>query len=280
MRNKEEILKEIAKGSDDAEMEIISLGLGVQSTALYFMSCLGDLPRADYAIFSDTGAEHKYTYEYLSYLQKFQKENNGIPIIVVKNKEGLYKDSLKDNLVRIPAYVEFEDGTSIMNRSCTKNYKIDPFYRKIRELLGLKKGERSKKKVNAWIGITVDEIQRVKESSVPLLVNRYPFIGMLWKRSDCINYYIKHNFPSPKKSSCVFCPYQSDSSFLDMKKNHKQDWNKAIKVDEYIRNRFTKEGQQTKSYIWKRYIPIKDAHFENEEQVDMFENECEGHCGL
>ena len=48
-------------------MKIISLGLGVQSTAMYFMSNLGDIPRADYAIFADPGAEKQETYEMLDY---------------------------------------------------------------------------------------------------------------------------------------------------------------------------------------------------------------------
>jgi len=62
-------------------MKVISLGLGVQSTAMYLMSSLGELNRADYAVFADPGAEHPKTYELLIYLEKWQKENNGIPII-------------------------------------------------------------------------------------------------------------------------------------------------------------------------------------------------------
>ena len=46
-------------------MKVISLGLGVQSTALYLMSSSGAVERADYAIFSDPGAEHPKTYELL-----------------------------------------------------------------------------------------------------------------------------------------------------------------------------------------------------------------------
>ena len=34
-------------------MKVISLGLGVQSTAVYMMSSLGRLPRADHAVFAD-----------------------------------------------------------------------------------------------------------------------------------------------------------------------------------------------------------------------------------
>ena len=38
-------------------MKIISLGLGIQSTAMYLMSSLNYIDRADYAIFADPGAE-------------------------------------------------------------------------------------------------------------------------------------------------------------------------------------------------------------------------------
>ena len=76
-------------------MKVISLGMGVQSTALYLMSCNGDLPRADYAVFADPGAEHKNTYDMLKWLIDWADKNDGIPIIV--NKENnLLRDILKN----------------------------------------------------------------------------------------------------------------------------------------------------------------------------------------
>lgn len=50
-------------------MRIISLGLGVQSTALYFLSSMGIIERADHAIFADPGAESQQTYDYLEFLK-------------------------------------------------------------------------------------------------------------------------------------------------------------------------------------------------------------------
>ncbi len=66
--------------------KIISLGLGVQSTALYYMSSMGELPRADHAIFVDTGKEKKGTIAYLKYLAAWQREHRGIGITVVRKK--------------------------------------------------------------------------------------------------------------------------------------------------------------------------------------------------
>ena len=48
-------------------MKIISLGVGVQSTAMYMMSSLKYIDRADHAIFADPGAELPQTYKILEY---------------------------------------------------------------------------------------------------------------------------------------------------------------------------------------------------------------------
>ena len=70
-------------------MKVISLGMGVQSTALYMMSSLNYIDRADHAIFADPGAELPRTYEILEYLKDWTKYNNGIPIHVVNEKNLL-----------------------------------------------------------------------------------------------------------------------------------------------------------------------------------------------
>ena len=58
MKNNE-IFKKYAKGDIDAPLKVISLGVGIQSTAVYLMSSIGyKIPRADVAIFADPGAEH------------------------------------------------------------------------------------------------------------------------------------------------------------------------------------------------------------------------------
>lgn len=97
-------------------VRILSLGLGVQSTALYYMSSMGELPRVDYAIFADLGKEKKKTIQYLKYLQDWQQENNGIPIIVIR-KKNLYKDLLNSEnstgqrFSSIPAFTKKEDNS-------------------------------------------------------------------------------------------------------------------------------------------------------------------------
>ena len=53
------------------KLTYISLGAGVQSTAMYVLSALGKqgVPRADFAVFADTGDEPRHVYEQLEKLE-------------------------------------------------------------------------------------------------------------------------------------------------------------------------------------------------------------------
>ena len=98
------------------------------------------------------------------------------------------------------------------------------------------------------------------------------------QRSDCIQFFKDNNFPIPVKSSCVFCPYHSDSYWLEMKKENSKEWKTAIKVDGAIRDS-SQRGVRDKLYLHRSLKPLNEVYFQ-ENQLDMFDNECEGHCGL
>ena len=123
-------------------MKIISLGLGVQSTALYLMSSLGYIDRADHAIFADPGAELPDTYQLWDYLNEWRRLNNGIPL--TKKKKSLYDDIIRgqnstgQRWASIPA---FGESGGMIRRQCTLEYKINVVVKIIRELHGLKNME-------------------------------------------------------------------------------------------------------------------------------------------
>ena len=82
--------------------------------------------------------------------------------------------------VDIPVYLKGRTGETngIGRRQCTTNYKIRPIRNKIRELLGLRKGQRvsSSTMVELWLGISTSEAVRMKDSCDRWIVNRYPLI--------------------------------------------------------------------------------------------------------
>ena len=69
------------------DLKYISLGEGVQSPALYLMSCNGDAEKADVAIFADTGDEPTYVYEYLEYLKTIGRQMIRDATCVVANSD-------------------------------------------------------------------------------------------------------------------------------------------------------------------------------------------------
>jgi len=274
-------------------LKVISLGIGVQSTALYYMSSMGEIERADYAIFADTGREKTATIEYYHKLKKWQKANNGIPIIKIQYK-NLYKDLLNQSnssgnrFASIPAFSE--NKTGMLRRQCTNEYKIIPVDKKIRELYGLVPYQRYPK-TEVWYGITLDEMHRMTIPQQKWKINIYHFMGYkfeyggvvtkikgeITRRAGLIVWFEKNNLEIPVKSSCVFCPYQSDLSWLRLKRNYPKDFKDAIKVDKAIRDS-SKRGIKEKIYLHRSCKPLSEVEFD-ELQIDYY-GECSGNCHL
>lgn len=279
------------------ELDIISLGCGVQSTALYLMSSTGVLPRADYAIFSDTGKERKGTYETLEWLQNWAKENNGIPIIVNRDK-NLWKDLRfsqrngdPNKFAAIPAFTKNKDGsTGMLRRQCTSEYKIMMVDKEIRRLYFLIRRQR-RPKTKVWLGITLEEIKRLSFPQSSWKETYYPFVGYLtgvkgkcekvsslkWRRSEVINWLIENGYPVPMKSACVFCPFMNDVEWHDLKTNSPDDFEAACLVDDAIRNS-TKQGVENPIYLHRSCIPLREVVFDTS-QTSLFA-ECSGNCHL
>lgn len=276
-------------------MKILSLGLGVQSTALYYMCSNGQLPRLDYAIFADLGKEKKATIQYLKYLQTWQKENDGIPIIVIREK-NLYKDLLNsvnswgDRFSSIPAFTRSADGLrGMLRRQCTSEYKIDQVDKAIRETLNVK--VILKTKVEVWKGISLEEIERLSIPQVGWKIHVYPFCnyavtqketykiqGSLKTRTDILKWYVENDLPIPPKSSCVFCPYQSNAAWYEMKTNAPGDFRAAVRIDEAIRDS-TKKGIKAQAFLHNSCKPLSEVVFD-EGLPDLWHGECSGNCHI
>ena len=252
-------------------MKIISLGMGVQSTCLYLMSSMNLYEKADYAIFADPGAESNETYKMLDWLLNWGKNNNGIPIIINKEK-NILKDVLNltnssgQNYITIPV---FNSQGKPVTRQCTMEYKIRPVVKEIRKLYKLKK-HFNLPKTELWLGISIDEVSRMKENRIKPLKNKFPLIEKMYSRQDCIDFFKKNNFPIPVKSSCVFCPYTSNSTWRERKKSNNTEWKTAVKVDKKIRNSYKENNYLiSKVYLHKQCKPLEEVYF-GEDQLDLF----------
>jgi hypothetical protein len=261
-------------------MNILSLGAGVQSSTILYMSIKKEIEKPDLVIFADTGWEPKNVYEHVTYLKNLCEENN-ILFKIVKNG-NIKNDILSGNrFASLPFYIKNKDGSAgISRRQCTNEYKIIPINKYIREFLGYKKGQRIKQKVNVWKGISIDEIERIKPSALKWINFKYPLIDKKMNRFDCINWCEKNGYKKPPKSSCIGCPFHSNHMWLDIKRNYPNEWKEAVEIDQQIKKIKKFKGEL---YLHNSLKPL-DEVFLNENQLELnfdgFINECGGYCGV
>jgi hypothetical protein len=269
-----------------ADFTYISLGAGVQSSALLIMSAKGmyGCPKADIAVFADTGDEPQWVYDYLELLIPWGAEH-GIPVhttskgklsewVITRQKEG-------KRFVSVPLFTEDEFAQmGILRRQCTREFKIHPIEQYIRRYLGYKPRQHCKHQVDSLHGISIDEATRMKPSQLKWMHNKFPLVEANLSREDCLAIIAGEGLPEPKKSSCVYCPYHSDHFWYYLKNDYPEEFAKAVEFDHAIRD-MTMRGMESLAYIHRSCMPLEEVIFDClDEEIDYFENECEGMCGL
>jgi len=288
-------LKEMRLGHEDTlirkpDLRILSLGAGVQSSTLLMKIYNGEIAPVDAAIFADTGNEPKEVYEWFEFLK--EKVSDKIPIIIVNNDRNtgnIAEDILAEDgfFASIPVYTtNKETGKAGMTlRTCTDRYKIRPINKKIRELLDV--SNLRGKVVEIVMGISSDEIQRAKYPPNKWAVNCYPLVENNISRHDCLHYFESLKLPQPPRSACVICPYHSNKEWKRIKTKYPEEFAYAIHFDNELRSDKTKSQFVNKLdselFLYKGKIPLRDATFDEDNekfQGSLFDDECEGYCGV
>jgi hypothetical protein len=268
-------------------LTILSLGAGVQSSTLALMSELGQLPRLDCAIFADTGSEPKAVYEWLNWLEK----RVSFPIYRVA-QGNLTDDATETRISKrsgnrycrntIPVFTKGISDKGQMPRTCTMNYKISPIRRKVKELLKASNETLAEQ----WIGISTDEIHRMKDSRVDFIENVFPLVDLDMNRADCLQWAESHGIKKPPRSACVYCPFRSDKEWLAIKTEDPDNFELAIKFEKDLQKSFSvvtgwkNINDPPVPFLHKSRIPLGTVEFDGENQLDLFGQECEGMCGL
>jgi len=280
-------------------LRVLSLGAGVQSSTILLMSAAGELPRLDVAIFADTGDEPGEVYDWLEYLKE---QVTGIPIVTASRGYSItehFQERLPESrrVDCTPLWVRGEDGREApIIRGCTVEWKINVVRREVKKMLGCSRYGRWPKHlaVETWLGISREEISRMKQSTDiwqrffhPLIEDRHSLD--LWgydllpkekrlSREDCLDWCRQNGHPTPPSSSCWHCPFHGNARWRHIRDNCPDDWDRAVEFDNFIRQHGLK-GAKELPYLHRSLVPLGQANLDPNTS-ETFEEECLGVCGV
>ncbi len=277
----------------------LSLGAGAQSTVLALLLSRSDprlakfgYPKPDVAIFADTGWEPEYVYRHLDWLE------GQLAFPLIRVSEGNLKKNLRrgrtasgHRFVDVPLFTVNEDGRKgMLRRQCTNHYKIRPIYRRIRKLAGGERGKPFPKSIHVemWLGISLDEALRMKPSRESWIEHRWPLVDLGMSRHDCVEWF-SSEYPGRHlpRSACVICPYRSDEQWFELKRCDPASYEEAVQFDFWLRASTKTPVRKLltgRPYLHSARRPlasvIEKRKIEGVKEINQFNNECGGLCGV
>ena len=276
----------------------LNLGAGVQSSCLALMAAKGQItPMPDFAVFADTQAEPQSVYDWLDWLEtqlpfpvyrvtKGSLEDDSLKPAKA-TKKALHYDEGEEYMRRIiPLFGIMPSGkkTAAIGRSCTADYKIRQIEKCIIEKAKIERGQKNVT-VTQWIGISWDELQRMKDARLPWTQLRWPLIERRMTRQMCLNWMRDNGYPEPPRSACVWCPFHSDTEWRRLRDEEPKEFARAIEFDKNIRALGEKDrAMNMQVYLHNSCKPLDEINFDSDEQQGQqvwdFQAECEGMCGI
>jgi len=305
-------------------IHIISLGAGVQSSTMALMAAKGEIgPMPTCAIFADTQDEPKSVYKWLDWLES-QLPFPVYRVTVGKLSEFAVKEKINQKTGApyysncIPAFVKgasYAEGR--VGRYCTRDFKIIPIIRQVKrlaksEIAAWRRKRNESRRIarilggafsNAstplipepvivqWIGISLDEVSRMKSSRDAFIVHRWPLVDIGMKRHDCLVWMERNRFPKPPRSACKFCPFKSNHEWRKLRDEEPDEFRQAVEFEARLQALHGSIASPGKikgiPYLHRSLRPLAEVDLRTDLEMgqndlfnNQFNNECEGMCGV
>lgn len=274
--------------SEKIHVTALNLGLGWGSVGMALMIEAGHIQvrKPDLGVFADTQAEPPHVYETLEWL----RPKLSYPILT-PSVGDLWTDTWKQirgtgptpnhpttiNYVDIPVFTD----EGILTRQCTSVYKIRVIKRAIRAFA---EASPPRLAVRQYLGISLDEASRMNEASEDYITLEYPLIDARINRAAILAWMKEHYPEAPiRRSACFFCPFHSVAEWREIRQLYPGLYDEAVEMERALRQ--MKRGP---FYLYKgRYGLGLETAMANADmqgmlwpELDQFENECMGHCGV
>jgi hypothetical protein len=284
----------------DGPIHVLSLGAGVQSSTLALMAAHGEVPHLPHpvsAIFADTQDEPESVMRWLDQLiGLINAAPHPFPVHVVTKgrlsdnalKMRMTKDGRAFSTTDIPFFTLNYDGGQgkITNRGCTRDYKLAPIMKKARELGAVPRKRKTGNRVHVvqWIGISCDEIYRMKPSRDWWAESIWPLVDLRMNRHDCKRWMEAKGYPEPPRSSCVYCPYHNNHEWRRLRDEEPKEFARAVAFEKKLQEtKAASSNSKTTPFLHRSLVPLDQVDLSTDEergQGNLFSNECLGMCGV
>lgn len=210
-------------------MIVWSYGGGTQTIAMAILIAQGKLPTPDKIVFADTGDESTETWEWMyERVQPLLARTIYRSIEIATHAWATVDDYALNGDLLVPAYTQ----NGKLPTYCSSEWKTYVIHRYLRSW--------GVKQCDMWMGMSTDELSRLKASKVKWITKKYPLClgyGVCMNRMECTKLVEDTFGMKAPKSACWKCPHRTDPQWQHMKVFYPQDFAKAVKRDyEYRAN--------------------------------------------
>lgn len=242
-------------------MNVWSYGGGTQSAAIAVLILRGWLPWPDMIVMADTSREVTETWEYLERIVR----PAGFDVQVIPHSYASWDIVRGDGAILLPAFTRLNGRVGKMPTWCSNDWKRYPIQRWLRE--------QGVDDCDVWLGMSTDEMERMKISSLKWYRHVYPLIEMVpTSRYKCVRLVEQYGWPTPPRSRCWMCPNMSPREWKDLKHKYPDDFQKAVDLEQELHK------TDKDIYLHELGIPLDVAITQSERQSDMFDGCDSGYC--
>ena len=242
-----------------------SCGGGVQSSAIASMICRGRLPKPDMTIMVDTEREKSNVWEYVRGVLIPNLAKVGVEIIIVPKSEYAKVDLYHDDDSTLPLIPAYTGDNGRVPTYCSSQWKQRVVHRYLAKWM-------PSDSCRTWLGISADELKRVRTSRYSWLHHCYPLVeaefGLNYDRNDCNEEIKRAGWPPAPRSSCWMCPNQTS-----------EEWAAVIPTDLAKARELEIELQKRDPnvYLHRSRLPIDKVNLVTYQNSDRASG-CSGQC--
>ena len=251
-----------------------SNGGGTQSAAIAGLIVKGRLPKPDLVGISDTEREQKVVWDYQDSVIIPALRSVGVEVHrVPKSKypsEDIWQEREGTELPRVllPVFVDTPSvGGGRLTTICSQEWKQRVMRRWLRD--------QGVKDCIAWLGMSLDEVHRMKDSGLIWYQHHWPLCyDVPMRKGECIRFVIEEmGWPEPPGSSCWMCPNHTDGKWRKIQMQSPEEFEKACQFDEEMRKR------RPDFYLHRSLKPLRGINFENGQSGWLDDGSCTtGYC--